>query len=161
MGHQRLGYVRLDKLGLMNEKDLDSQPEELPRRSQQVRKPNPKYANANVAIVESRLIEPKMFEDAINQKEWKLVMEDEMTALVKNQTWDLVSQATGVKLVSCKWVYKLKRREDGSVERFELTRLIARGFSQPCGFDYEDAFSPVAILTTIRALLAIATSKKW
>ncbi|KAI3816802.1 hypothetical protein L1987_16507 [Smallanthus sonchifolius] len=140
--------------------DESSQSDFLPRRSQRVRKPNPRYASANVAIVESRFIEPETFGDAIKQKEWRLAMEEEILALKRNQTWELVPQPTDVNLVSCKWVYKLKRKADGSIERFKA-RLVARGFSQQYGLDYEDTFSPVAKLTTIRVLLAVATCKKW
>lgn len=76
----------------------------------------------------------------------------------KNETWDLVPLPAGVKPISCKWVYKGKRRSDGSVER---ARLIARAFSQQYGIDYDETFSPVAKMTTVRVLISLATSKSW
>lgn len=128
------------------------------RRSQRVSKPNPKYAN--VAIVEDVLAEPSSFEEASVKEEWWQAMKAEMAALQSNETWELVPKPQEVKPVTCKWVYKLKQRTDGTIDRFKA-RLVARGFSQEYGVNYEDTFSPVVKLTTVRVLLAIAMSKQW
>ena len=65
-----------------------------------------------------------------------------------------------VQHISCKWVYKVKTCPDGSVERYKA-QLVARGFSQQYGLDYEQTFSPMAKITTVQVLLALAACKSW
>ncbi|KAL0367866.1 UNVERIFIED_CONTAM: Retrovirus-related Pol polyprotein from transposon TNT 1-94 [Sesamum radiatum] len=127
------------------------------RRSTRTRKPNPKYAN--VAIVEeTEAQESDTFEEAFWGTEWRKAMEEELAALERNQTWELMPKPNNVKPISCKWVYKIKHHTDGSIERHKA-RLVARGFSQQYGLDYDETFSPVAKLTTVHVLLALAASK--
>ncbi|KAE8676439.1 hypothetical protein F3Y22_tig00111614pilonHSYRG00169 [Hibiscus syriacus] len=135
----------------------ESIPQSQLRRSTRIRRPNPKYANA--AIIEEAT-EPETFEEASKSSEWMTAMKEEIDALQQNQTWDIVPKIKDVKPISCKWVYKIKRRPDGSIERYKA-RLVARGFSQQYGLDYDETFSPVAKLTTVRVLLALAANKDW
>lgn len=72
----------------------------------------------------SEIGEPSSFEDAKGNAEWENAMREGISALKKNETWDLVPLPAGVKQISCKWVYKVKRRSDGSVERARLVRLF-------------------------------------
>jgi hypothetical protein len=66
----------------------------------------------------------------------------------------------GKSVIGCKWVYKIKTRADGFVERYKA-RLVARGFTQEYGIDYEETFAPVARLTSVQSLLAVAAVHHW
>ena len=63
-------------------------------------------------------------------------------------------------MIGCKWIYKIKTRSDGSIECYK-TRLIAEGFTQEYGIDYEETFAPVARISSVRAFLAVAAANKW
>lgn len=104
--------------------------------------------------------EPASYNEAKCVKEWVTAMEEEMHALEKNETWDVVPKPPGTQAVTCKWVYRIKRKADGSIDRYKA-RLVARGFSQKYGEDYEETFSPVAKMTSIRTVLALAASSRW
>lgn len=87
-------------------------------------------------------------------------MDKEFTALMYNKTWHLVSPVQGKNVIDCKWVYKIKRKSDGSIDRYKA-RLVAKGFKQRYRIDYEDTFSPVVKAATIRLILSIAVSNGW
>ena len=87
-------------------------------------------------------------------------MKEELDALSKNHTWDLVTLPPRKSVVGCKWIYKIKTRSDGFIERYKA-RLVAKGFTQEYGIDYEATFAPVACISSVRALLTIVTASKW
>jgi histone deacetylase 1/2 len=92
--------------------------------------------------------------------EWKEAMDEEYGALMRNNTWKLVPPRSGVNIVDCRWIYKIKQKADGTVDRYKA-RLVAKGFKQRFGIDYEDTFSPVVKIATVRLVLAVSVSRGW
>ena len=86
-------------------------------------------------------------------------MTEELDALSKNHTWDLVTLPPGIFVIGCKWIYKIKTHSDGSAECYKA-RLVAKGFTQQYGIDYEGNFAPVACISSVRAFLAVAAASK-
>ena len=73
----------------------------------------------------------------------------------ENQVWNLVDPPDGVRTIECKWIYKQKKDMDGNVHIYKA-RLVAKGFRQVQGVDYDETFSPVAMLKSVRIILDIA-----
>jgi histone deacetylase 1/2 len=101
--------------------------------------------------------EPSTVQEALQDKKWVTAMNKEHLALLKNKTWHLVPPPKGKNVIRCKWVYKIKKKTDGSIDRYKA-RLVANGYKQWYGIDYEDTFSPVVKAATIRLVLSIAVS---
>ncbi|CAL5380597.1 unnamed protein product [Camellia sinensis] len=104
--------------------------------------------------------EPTSYREARSNPLWQQVMTDELQALDKTHTWDIVDLPPGKTAIGCKWVYKIKTCSDGTIERYKA-RLVAKGFNQEYGIDYEETFAHVARLTSVRSLIAVATTRHW
>jgi hypothetical protein len=85
-------------------------------------------------------------------------MKEELDALLKTRTWDLVDLPTSKSTIGCKWVYKIKTRSDDTVDRYKA-RHVAKGFTQEYGIDYEETFALVARIFSICTLIAVSASR--
>ena len=150
-------------------KEKQQQQNEDQCRTERQRRPPVRYGQdeyADVASVDDevhhvayhvcQINEPRTIEEALSgdcAKEWKAAADEEYKSLMENETWDLVELPSGRKPIGCRWVFKVKHGSDGKVERFK-GRLVAKGYAQKYGIDYEETFSPVVRFSSIRALLA-------
>lgn len=134
------------------------------RRSKRVRQPVVRYGDweydAHYAFSAEEYVQddPDSIRDAQRRStwlEWKKAIDSEYESLIKNNTWTLCSLPAGRTPISCKWVFKLKYKSTGEIDKYKA-RLVARGFTQRKGFDYNETYSPTAKLTTFRVLLAVA-----
>lgn len=91
---------------------------------------------------------------------WKQAIQEELESLDRNDTWSLVELPAGRKVVDSKWIFKIKRCSDGTIDKYKA-RLVARGFTQRQGFDFIETYSPVAKMSTVRILLALANHEGW
>ncbi|GJR94831.1 retrovirus-related pol polyprotein from transposon TNT 1-94 [Tanacetum coccineum] len=108
--------------------------------------------------------EPIIFQDKINSSEkdeWVRAMEEEMSSLKKNHTWELVDQPPGQKLISCKWLYKIKKGIEGLQKPRYKARLVAQRFTQRARIDYNEVFSLVVRHTSIRVILSLTACEDY
>ena len=104
--------------------------------------------------------EPTTFLQAVQNPQWRAAMKHEIDVLQANNTWSLVPLPPHKRPIRCKWVYKVKLKPDGTIERYKA-RLVAKGYNQIEGVDYRETFAHVAKLTTVRVLLSVASVRQW
>ena len=127
------------------------------RRSNQ-EKEAPDYYGDWATVTNAELTEPTTVKDALSSPDkakWMSAMEKEIESLRKTDVWELVDLPNGRKAVGSKWVFKIKTDAEGSVERLKA-RLVAQGFSQKPGIDYDETFSPVPRFESVRTVIALA-----
>ena len=138
-----------------------------PHRSERVFHPPERYLGIISEDVEKIFLvgngalgdDPKTYNEAISDidsEKWLEAMQPEIDSMHSNQVWTLVDPPEDIVPIGCKWIFKRKIGVDGNVETFKA-RLVAKGYSQHEGIDYQDTFSPVAMLKSIHTLLAVAT----
>ncbi|KAD5507850.1 hypothetical protein E3N88_15553 [Mikania micrantha] len=102
--------------------------------------------------------DPKTFSEAMNSRDtnfWKEAVQDEIDSIMHNKTWKLTDLPPGCKPLGSKWIFKKKMKVDGSIDKYKA-RLVIQGFRQKEGIDFFDTYAPVARISTIRLLLALA-----
>ncbi|RVW65334.1 Retrovirus-related Pol polyprotein from transposon TNT 1-94 [Vitis vinifera] len=119
---------------------------------------SPSYRTFATSLDDTQV--PNTIQETLKISELKNAVQDEIDALEKNGTWTITDLSVGKRPVGCKWIFTIKYKVDGSVERFKA-RLVARGFTQSYGIDYQETFAPVAKLNTIRILLSLAVNQDW
>ncbi|GJS30916.1 retrovirus-related pol polyprotein from transposon TNT 1-94 [Tanacetum coccineum] len=129
------------------------------RRSSFAQTPDINIQSAFLAAITNNE-EPKCFKQAAQDARWREAMQKEVNALEKNGTWTLEYLPKGKRAINSKWVYKIKFKPNGEVEKYKA-RLVAKGFNQMEEVDYHDTFAPVAKLVTVRTLLAITVKMDW
>lgn len=112
------------------------------------------------ALVVSTMAKPNTYNQAIKSHEWVQAMKNELSTLEAHNTWSFTQMPRGKTAIGCRWVYKLKHNAGGIIQKHKA-RLVAKGYTQQEGVDFLYTFSPVAKLTTIRLLLAIAATQNW
>jgi hypothetical protein len=119
--------------------------------------PVDKYGIPHVSVVVDA---PSTYQEASSLPEWQLAMSEELAALDRTGTWEIVPLPSCAVPITCKWVFKIKFRSDGSIERYKA-HLVARSFQQTQGRDYDETIALVAHMTIVRTLIAVAATNSW
>jgi hypothetical protein len=140
------------------ERSTQEEPEDLGvRRSSRIRKPTQPFEYARSAITRPK--EPRTYQDAITDPiygtQWKAAVQDELDKLQGMSAWKVVDRPPSRKIVGSKWVFKVKYTPSGQIDKFKA-RLVAQGFTQVHGVDYNEVYSPTLKLDSLRTILAIA-----
>ena len=100
------------------------------------------------------------YDEASGHLCWRDAMTEEYESIMQNDVWEIVSRPEGKSIVTSKWIFKIKHSTDRSIEKYKA-RIMARGFSQREGVDYDETFAHVAHFTTIRTIIALASAMRW
>lgn len=132
------------------------------RRSKRLEEQKAQVNLVNYALMSQVLSvqEPSTLEEAQKDPKWVEAMQIEYDSIMKNRTWSLVDRPLKRKVIGTKWIYKLKYKADGTMEKYKA-RLVVKGFAQVEGFDFQETFAPTAKMTTIRLVLALAAHEQW
>eukprot|EP00253_Pinus_taeda_P013261 PITA_13261 len=141
------------------QKQAPQTPESGVRRSTKISRPLERYTPSLYYLLLSDSGEPECYEEEMqveSGKKWELAMEEEMDSLMHNQNWDLVRFLASKTTLQNKWVYRLKE-EDGGKQRYKAKLVV--GFAQKKGIDFDEIFSPVVKMTSIRTILRLVAAE--
>lgn len=128
-----------------------------PRRSERIQ-----FKQAHSISPPQNPYEPNTYKQAIScpdKEKWLIAMETELRSIEENNTWSAVELPKGRTAIGCRWVFKIKRGETENDIKYKA-RLVAQGFTQKFGVDYDEIFAPVTRSSTFRTLLAVASARK-
>jgi hypothetical protein len=106
------------------------------------------------------MFEPKNVKEALTDEFWIEAMQEELNQFKRSEVWDLVPRPDSVNIIGTKWIYKNKSDEKGIITK-NKARLVAQGYTQVEGLDFEETFAPVPRLESIRLLLVVACILKF
>nr|GEX92211.1 retrovirus-related Pol polyprotein from transposon TNT 1-94 [Tanacetum cinerariifolium] len=106
------------------------------------------------------IIEPQSYTQVVKDQNWINAMNLELAALEANHTWTITELPPGKSPINCKWVYRIKCKADGSIDKYKA-RLVAKGHTQQEGIDFHDTFAHVAKMVTVMAVLVVAVHNQW
>ncbi|KAG2795223.1 hypothetical protein PC113_g25298 [Phytophthora cactorum] len=132
-------------------------------KKQMRRIPLPLCTDANAVEATVDLSEPSTFQEAVNgpdQVHWRKAIRAELKSMRLRGVFRAAKLPNGQRAIGTKWVFKIKRKADGSIEKYKA-RLVAKGFKQKYGIDYTETLSPVVKYVTLRMVIAIAKYFGW
>ncbi|GJS78106.1 NB-ARC domains-containing protein [Tanacetum coccineum] len=123
------------------------------------------YANLNhenscFASSLNKSIEPTCYEEAVLDSNWIDAMNAEIEALNENHTWVITNLPPGRKAIGNKWIFEIKYKSSGDIDRYKA-RLVVKGFNQKEGIDFDETFSPVVKMSTVRCVIALSVTNNW
>jgi phenylalanyl-tRNA synthetase alpha subunit len=131
-----------------------------PKGTMRERKKPKQFSNDMALMCDLIEKEPTCFEEVVQEKKWMDTMIEEYRSIMKNDVWEVVPRPKNKDVVSSKWIYKIKHVADESIEKHK-TIIVAHGFSQKEGIEYEETFAPISRYTSIRTIIALADKMKW
>ncbi|GKF25687.1 ribonuclease H-like domain-containing protein, partial [Tanacetum coccineum] len=118
------------------------------------------FVNFCFATTLKKSTKPKTYYEAIKDNNWIEAMNNEIEALNRNNTWTITVLPAGRKLIGCKWLFKIKYKSSGDIDRYKA-RLVAKGFSQREGIDFVETFSPIVKMITVRCIISLDVHYDW
>ena len=147
----------------LRERDLSQSEESENEETLKFRSIQSIYDETNLICFESSLFsaeEPSSYSLAAKQEVWRNAIKDEISAILRNNTWTVVKPNKEISPIGVKWVFQAKKDNMGKVVRHKA-RLVVKGYAQKQGIDYDEVFSPIARMESIKILIAIAAQENW